>query len=908
MGLSWLSRPSLLFPIFLFLFRLLVLILTLPHNTHCISLFGKARTASQPSRSQRADLVFEQWAWVQENWTAPATLPYGIWASPIKIGDRPAPTNGSLSQLNFEIIDVKPPLQDYFKIERYDNDPSMAIVSVTKHLDRERLEKEYPEQVEQVAILSGTGPFDKHKGQHVEILLTIEVTDPSDISAGATKVRLIVSVVDSNEKPNIELKRMKINLMENSDLTIVNPLIQVSAIDEDEEENSEVNFSLGEVRMFNVDGSSPLVSAENWFRIDGKSGEVSILKVIDRERVEKFTIVVIATDQGEKQLKDTATITLCIQDVNENPTICEETLLCNVTENYSINTLLNDCKFSCTDADVSKAVIQYSIKSLVGSTCPFTVNENGQISTGTVQLDRERISRYECRVEMADSIFSRESKLTIQVLDLNDNAPRLNKTFVTIQNIVNETISIEFVDDDEDDGDFVVELKNGSQYFEIVDNLSSSNASLRRRVSRSQPFYALKLKRVLPADLRQLDFVTEDAAGNVGEPSLRVNFPQTKTTDKPIVDPFPSDPFPLSSILIIICIVLLLLVLIILTVRICYRRYKPTRTPTPTTTCPPTPESADPNIVVVLVENEEPYLRRCFNYFETYKNGHFTSSKFLEALQWMNVNPCCAEREQRVVTNAYVDHLMNEYHIDNDQTLNFEEFTWFMRCEMFQNFKNNTSHTITLSKSQVLEFLKKAGFFHMTWNWFLNIFDQNLIDNNEFISMLWAHLLLTIPPSPLSPVTCPLSPVDKFHITEAERDYYWKIFNDHDRNQDGNIENSELQALFKAFDDKPFHGRAKRNATAAQCESLIVSADTDRNGTLSFEEFLRLMVAEKKLFLMKAFNAADIGGKGFLREQEVMTALASAGYDINFSARKIVADAIGGEDGKINYNEFIKNL
>jgi len=150
--------------------------------------------------------------------------------------------------------------------------------------------------------------------------------------------------------------------------------------------------------------------------------------------------------------------------------------------------------------------------------------------------------------------------------------------------------------------------------------------------------------------------------------------------------------------------------------------------------------------------------------------------------------------------------------------------------------------------------------------------------------------------------------VDKFHITEAERDYYWKIFNDHDRNQDGNIENSELQALFKAFDDKPFHGRAKRNATAAQCESLIVSADTDRNGTLSFEEFLRLMVAEKKLFLMKAFNAADIGGKGFLREQEVMTALASAGYDINFSARKIVADAIGGEDGKINYNEFIKNL
>ena len=37
-----------------------------------------------------------------------------------------------------------------------------------------------------------------------------------------------------------------------------------SAIDEDEEENSEVNFSLGEVRMFNVDGSSPLVSAGDY--------------------------------------------------------------------------------------------------------------------------------------------------------------------------------------------------------------------------------------------------------------------------------------------------------------------------------------------------------------------------------------------------------------------------------------------------------------------------------------------------------------------------------------------------------------------------------------------------------------------------------------------------------------------
>ena len=68
------------------------------------------------------------------------------------------------------------------------------------------------------------------------------------------------------------------------------------------------------------------------------------------------------------------------------------------------------------------------------------------------------------------------------------------------------------------------------------------------------------------------------------------------------------------------------------------------------------------------------------------------------------------------------------------------------------------------------------------------------------------------------------------------------------------------------------------------------------------------MIFEKKIFLKNAFKAADVGGKGYLTEAEVLNGLAAAGYQVTDAAKALVLGARGGADGRISYNEFVMNL
>merc|ERR1712176_1146917 len=146
-------------------------------------------------------------------------------------------------------------------------------------------------------------------------------------------------------------------------------------------------------------------------------------------------------------------------------------------------------------------------------------------------------------------------------------------------------------------------------------------------------------------------------------------------------------------------------------------------------------------------------------------------------------------------------------------------------------------------------------------------------------------------------------------VSAAERAYYQSIFTMFDRSGDGRIDGAELKGIFDAADAAAFGGRAKRNATDSYCKSLMSTADSDGSGKLSFDEFLRLMIFEKKIFLKNAFKSADKDGKGYLTDVEVLNALGAAGFDVSSdAARAMVLGARGGADGRINYNEFVMNL
>jgi len=144
-------------------------------------------------------------------------------------------------------------------------------------------------------------------------------------------------------------------------------------------------------------------------------------------------------------------------------------------------------------------------------------------------------------------------------------------------------------------------------------------------------------------------------------------------------------------------------------------------------------------------------------------------------------------------------------------------------------------------------------------------------------------------------------------VSASERAYYEGVFREF-AGADGLINGSELKNMFDRFDALAFGNRGKRNATQQYCDSLMMSADSDGSGQLSFDEFLRLMIFEKKIFLKNAFKASDVGGKGFLTQVEVLNGLAAAGYEVDDNIRAAVARAISGADGKVNFNEFVMSF
>ena len=85
------------------------------------------------------------------------------------------------------------------------------------------------------------------------------------------------------------------------------------------------------------------------------------------------------------------------------------------------------------------------------------------------------------------------------------------------------------------------------------------------------------------------------------------------------------------------------------------------------------------------------------------------------------------------------------------------------------------------------------------------------------------------------------------------------------------------------------------------------SADSSQDGFLDVEEFLRLMIAEKKVILIHAFKSVDALGRGWVTEAEGQLALAESGFDgIDDLATK--AKQCVDSEGKLHYYQFIMNL
>ena len=234
-----------------------------------------------------------------------------------------------------------------------------------------------------------------------QYVLTVTVSDGifSDSSI------LTINVVDENDNtPVFEMFGPFMTTEEQPSNTLVGV---VSANDADSGMNAEVSYSS--------------TSGNDIFTISS-NGEIRTVSELDREVLgSDLSLTVVANDNGSSQRSTEVTVTIQLQDINDNPPVLvSPPTEANISESEAIQTVI--LIIQATDSDIGdNAAISYQIN---GSSL-FTIDS----STGTIiltsSLDYEMATEHIMNVTAVnpDSLSSPSHSILIRVINENDNLP-----------------------------------------------------------------------------------------------------------------------------------------------------------------------------------------------------------------------------------------------------------------------------------------------------------------------------------------------------------------------------------------------------------------------------------------------------------------------------------------------------
>nr|KAG5696611.1 hypothetical protein BaRGS_034072 [Batillaria attramentaria] len=121
-----------------------------------------------------------------------------------------------------------------------------------------------------------------------------------------------------------------------------------------------------------------------------------------------------------------------------------------------------------------------------------------------------------------------------------------------------------------------------------------------------------------------------------------------------------------------------------------------------------------------------------------------------------------------------------------------------------------------------------------------------------------------------------------------------------DKNGDGMITTEELGQVMMSLGQRP---------TLDELKSFIRAVDTDRSGTIDFDEFVdifaRKVTMDPEAELKEVFRAFDSDHDGFISPSELFNVLVKLGEKITRKeAEEMVKEADLNGDGKVDYAEF----
>ncbi|NXW87007.1 PCDA8 protein, partial [Alopecoenas beccarii] len=281
-----------------------------------------------------------------------------------------------------------------------------------------------------------------------------------------------------------------------------------SASDTDIGANAQLSYTLSPTEYFTVQEENSNSRSKSLF--------LMLTKALDRETLPVHRLVLTASDGGRPSLTGTMELVISVLDINDNaPQFNQSVYNVHLLEDALEGTVL--VRLNATDPDLGAyGDVIYELDTVVPPSASdiFSIDAKGGDIRLTGTLDFETVAFYDLQIKAKDKgtpPLSGHCKVLVEVLDVNDNAPEVWVTSLSVP-----------VPEDAAVGTVVALLS-------VSDRDSGANGRVRCAVWPASPFglvstfagsYSLVLREALDRE-RVSEYEVEVRAEDGGSPSLR---------------------------------------------------------------------------------------------------------------------------------------------------------------------------------------------------------------------------------------------------------------------------------------------------------------------------------------------------------------------------------------------------